>query len=324
MRKDYKKGSAGMLVNKRVPLVFEDQLLEDVRRDFFKKAREFETVNYLYAVDQNLELKGVLSIKEILGEGIKGKVSEIMERNVIKVEEMTDQEEVALLALKHNIKAVPVVDKNNKFLGVIDSDTILAILYKESSEDIFLAGGFLTDPSVLENASAKSLVLIRSPWLLIGLLGGVVAAHIIGAFEDTLQSLITLAFFIPIIVYLSDAVSTQSATIFIRGMALNRKMSLLRYFFREIKVGALLGLFLGAILSFIAFIGWNDPRLSIILLFSVFGGILFSVFFAITVPLLLLKMKRDPAVGTNPLATIISDVLSIAIYLLIAKMLLSI
>ena len=310
-------------MNLKVPLIYEEELLENARQNFFKQANNFETVNYLYVIDKELELKGVLSIKDILNEKAKGKVSEVMSKKLVKAEDTTDQEEVALLALKHNLKAIPVVNKNNKFLGVVDSDTILKILYKESTEDILLTRGFLANTSIFEETSIKSTIIARSPWLLMGLLGGIMAAHIISIFEPTLQAMIALASFIPIIVYLSGAVSTQSATIFIRGMAINKKISLLKYFFREIKIGTILGFILGIMLSLIAFFGWKDLKLSIILFASVFGGIIFSVFFAVTIPLLLLKIKKDPAVGTGPLATIISDVLSVMIYLLIARALLS-
>ena len=134
---------------------------------------------------------------------------------------------------------------------------------------------------------------------------------------------IYLVFFIPIVVYLAGAVSTQSATIFIRSIAVDNSVSIKKYFFREIIIGIVLGLILGLMLGLFAFLAWNDFYLGIILLISVFLGIIFSVIFAITTPYILWKLHKDPAVGTNPLATILSDVLSVAVYLIIAKSLLN-
>jgi magnesium transporter len=320
-----KRKSVERMVNVNVPLFFEDENLSDIRKNFLKNIKKFETINYVYIIDRQNRLKGVISIKDVLNREIDCFAKDIMEKEVVKGRRATDRERVVSLAIKHNLKAIPVVDKNDVFLGVVTSDTILNILQEESSEDIFLAGGFLVDKSVkeIESATARKLVLFRSPWLFVGLLGGIIAARIIGAFESTISSLIALTFFIPIIVYLSDAVSTQSATIFIRRMAFNNnKNSVFNYFIRELKVGTMLGMMLGFVLSFVSYLGLNDIRIAFILLFSVFLGVLFSVFFAIMIPLLLLKMKKDPAMGTNPLATIISDILSITVYLFIAKALL--
>ncbi|MDD2913556.1 MAG: magnesium transporter [Candidatus Pacebacteria bacterium] len=320
-----KRKSVERMVNVNVPLFFEDENLSDIRKNFLKNIKKFETINYVYIIDRQNRLKGVISIKDVLNREIDCFAKDIMEKEVVKGRRGTDRERVVSLAIKHNLKAIPVVDKNDVFLGVVTSDTILNILQEESSEDIFLAGGFLVDKSVkeIESATARKLVLFRSPWLFVGLLGGIIAARIIGAFESTISSLIALTFFIPIIVYLSDAVSTQSATIFIRRMAFsNNKNSVFNYFIRELKVGTMLGMMLGFVLSFVSYLGLNDIRIAFILLFSVFLGVLFSVFFAIMIPLLLLKMKKDPAMGTNPLATIISDILSITVYLFIAKALL--
>lgn len=322
MNQEYKKESAGREIISAVPVVSEKKTVEETRNDFYKNVKDFETINYFYAVDEDFKLKGVISIKKILNKEINGEISDFMEKDLVKVNPSTDREKVALLALKHNFKSIPVTDKNNKFLGVVSSDTILNILYKESAEDLLLAGGLLADTSVLEKASPGKLVIIRLPWLLIGLFGGIIAARIINAFESTLQAFIALAFFIPVVVYLSGAVSTQSATIFIRKISFNGKFSIFPYFLKELKVGAILGLLLGAMLSFFSFLFWENVRISLVLFLSTFLGIIFSVFSSIAIPVILFKMKKDPAVGTSPLATIISDVLSISVYLLIASILL--
>jgi len=210
---------------------------------------------------------------------------------------------------------------------VVTADTILDVLHQENVEDILLAGGISRlDNSVRVLATAKvgTLVKVRLPWLLLGLLGGVFAAQVIGFFENTLKSQILLALFIPVIVYMSDAVATQTEVLIIRGIAVDSKLNLKKYFLREIRIGSLLALILGGILIVISFLWWQEFSLSIILGLALFFGVFFSVIVGMLIPLILQRFEKDPAFGSGPLATIITDILSITVYFLIANLLLKI
>ena len=319
--------TAGRLMTSQVPLVLKQQTIKEVQTLFFEKMKEFETINYIYVINEKKKLIGVFSIKEIFRMPKNLKVSDIMRTELIKCRALTDQERVAVLALKHNLKAIPVVDKNDQFLGVISSDTILNILHQEHIEDILLAGGISKlDDSIKTLAIAKvgTLVKVRLPWLLLGLLGGVFAAQIIGFFENVLKTQILLALFIPVIVYISDAVATQTETLIIRGIALDPKLVLKKYFLREIKIGSFLALILAVILAIVAFFWWQEPSLGVILGLSMFFGIFLSVIVAMSIPLILQKFKKDPALGSGPLATIITDIVSITVYFSIANLLLKV
>jgi len=316
--------TAGSLMTAQVPLVSKEKTIEEVQNLLFKKMKGFETVNYIYVIDEKKKLIGVFSIKEVFRKPKNLKVSDIMKKEIIKCRVSTEQERVAILALRNNLKAIPVVGKENKFLGVISSDTILSVLHQENVEDILLAGGIskLGDSfKELITADAGTLVKIRIPWLLLGLFGGVFVAQIIGFFENTLKSQILLALFIPVIVYMSGAVATQTQTLIIRGIAINPELNLKKYFLREIKIGSLLALILGGILTIISFLWWQESSLAIILGLSLFFGIFFSVVVATLIPLVLQKFKKDPALGSGPFATIITDILSITAYFLIANLL---
>jgi len=319
--------TAGSLMTIQVPLVSKEKTIGEVQNLLFAKMKDFETINYIYAIDEKRKLIGAFSIKEIFRKSKNLKVADIMEKTVIKCRASTDQERVAILALKNNLKAIPVVNKEDKFLGVVTSDTILSVLHQENVEDILLAGGISKlDNSIraLTTAKVGILVKVRLPWLLLGLLGGVFAAQIIGFFENTLKSQILLVLFIPVIVYLSDAVATQTETLIIRGIAIDSKLALKKYFLREIKIGGLLGLILGGTLAIISFFWWQVSSLAIILGLSLFFGISLSVVVAMLIPLILQRFKKDPAFGSGPFATIITDILSITIYFLIANLLLKI
>jgi len=220
-----------------------------------------------------------------------------------------------------------VVDKEEKFLGVVLSNVILEILHQEHIEDILFAGGIEpVDGTIREiiMAPVNTLVRARLPWLLFGLLGGVLAAQIIGFFESTLENQILLALFIPIIVYISDAVATQTETLIIRRIALNSETSLKNYFLREIKIGIILALILGGILAATAVIFWQEISLGIVLGLAMFFSVSLSVVVAMLIPVFLHNFKKDPAIGSGPLATIITDVLTITVYFLIANLLLKI
>ena len=319
--------TAGRLMTSQVPLVLKQQTIREVQNLFFERMKEFETINYVYVINEEKKLIGVFSIKEIFRMSKDLKVSDIMRTALIKCRALTDQERVAVLALKHNLKAIPVVDKNDQFLGVVSSDTILNILHQEHIEDILLAGGISKlDDSIKTLAIAKvgTLVKVRLPWLLLGLLGGVFAAQIIGFFENVLKTQILLALFIPVIVYISDAVATQTETLIIRGIALDPKLVLKKYFLREIKIGSFLALILAVILAIVAFFWWQEPSLGVILGLSMFFGIFLSVIVAMSIPLILQKFKKDPALGSGPLATIITDIVSITVYFSIANLLLKV
>jgi len=325
--KRFSPQTAGSLMTTQVPLARKEQRLEEIQAYLFEKMKGLESINYIYVVNKDKKLIGVFSIKEIFRKPKETKVANIMKTTLIKCRASTDQERVAILALKNNLKAIPVVDKEEKFLGVVTSDTILNILHQENVEDILLAGGISKlDSSIraLTTAKAGTLVKVRLPWLLLGLLGGVFAAQIIGFFENTLKNQILLALFIPVIVYISDAVATQTETLIIRGIAIDPKLALKKYFLREIKIGTLLAIILGGILAMTAAIFWQEPSLGIILGLAMFFGVFLSVIVAMLVPLILQKFKKDPAFGSGPLATIITDVVSITVYFLIANLLLRI
>jgi len=240
---------------------------------------------------------------------------------VFKVRVHTDQEHVTKLALRHNLKAIPVVDKNDVLLGVIPSDVILKVLNFEQSEDLLYGEGInkINSASSIIHARLKPLVFARLPWLLFGLLGGLVAAQVVGGFEELLATQISLVLFMPVIVYMSDAVGSQSQIIFIRSLALDHNFSTKKYFLREVKVGSTIALIIALLLSAIVWFWKGDLGLTITLGISIAISIIVSVMVAVSIPLILIKLKRDTAAGSAPFATILRDLLSIIIYFLVAQ-----
>lgn len=319
----YPASSAGANMTERVPIVSPDDTIADVRKMLYEKASTFATLSYIYVVDKDGCLIGIFSIRELFRTPENIKVKEIMNPDVIKARPYTDQEDVALLALKYNLKSVPIVDKNNRFLGVVRSRTILNILHAEHVEDFLKSAGIHGIAGKTLNAPASKLIKARLTWLIIGLIGGVIAAQVTQFFETPLKEYFVLAAFIPLMVYMADAIGTQTQTLFVRDLVMKR-LDLKKYLLREIKVGLGLATILGILLYIIAALWSHIYYIALILGFSMFLTGFVAIFVPIVIILILDRLGMDPAIGSGPFATIIQDVLTLAIYFAIAVSMLNI
>ncbi len=313
--------SAGRIMITNVPVILASASMGDIETLLLKEAGNFETINYIYVVNEENKLSGVLSIKEFFCLPKTASVSEIMQKELIAVRPHTDQERVALLAIKHNLKAIPVINQENLFLGVVPSDVILNILHQEDIEDLLRSAGIrmFKDPARdLITASTFVHFKKRLPWLLVGLLGGLAAASLVGFFEHILSEMLILAAFIPAVVYMADAVGAQTQTIFIRSVAIDQKLDFKKYILREAAVGFFLATALGILVSLFSLMWWEPPILGIILGLSFFITIITAIAVAIILPWILLRWGYDPALASGPFATVIRDILSIMFYFIIA------
>lgn len=309
------------IIDHNVPVVVLGTPLFEVQKILSQKAHTFNNINYVYVVDEDNILKGVISIKNILSANIQLNVEDLMESEVITVNPDTDPERVVYMALSNGIKNMPVVDEEKHFLGIISYDNIMNIFNHELESDIFKFGGIfhrIGDEYTSIKSSAWQMIKSRLPWLIIGILGGTVAASVISTFETLLSKLLVLAAFIPVMVYMSDAAGTQSEALIIRGIALDPNLSIRSYFIREFKVATAISMVSGIFVFIISFIGWHNPILSSIIGLSMFLSIIAAVCVATLSPLLFKKIRLDPAVATGPLATIFSDIITLAIYFSVA------
>ena len=325
MKKNYPPETAGGKMIEAVPLASPEEKILDVKNRLFEKMKELETINYIYVVDRERKLVGVFSLKEIFRKPEETKVKDIMQTEIIKARPHTDQERIAILALTHNLKSIPVVDREDHFLGVVTSDTILDILHSEHIEDILRFAGISkhdTFPAKILQAPAGILAKLRLPWLILGLFGGLFAAQIVNFFEGSLKTHFVLAAFIPLIVYMADAVGTQTETLFIRSLAVNFQLDKRKYFLKEVKISLFIALTLGVLLALISFLWFGLPYVGVILGISLFFTIVAAFFLGLLIPHLLNKFKKDPAIGSGPLGTIIRDILSLIIYFSVASLIL--
>ncbi len=207
-------------------------------------------------------------------------------------------------------------------IGVIPHDGITHIMHKELREDILRLAGVHHDHNTIDNVMEIPIFTTlkhRLPWLLIGTIGGLLIAQIIGKFEDTLRDNIILAAFIPLIVYIADAVGTQLEAFVIRDFALFRKIDFGRYFTRQLIVVLGLAFLLGVIIAATGWLLYQRGDVAVVLGLAVAAATLSSIFSGLLIPYLFRLLAVDPANASGPLGTIIQDSLSVVIYLVIAS-----
>ncbi len=282
---------------------------------------ENEKVFYVYVVDDKEKLMGVISLRNLVASKSTKKLREIMIKDIHAVTSDTDQEDVAKIVAQYNYLALPVVNKQNRFLGIVTIDDIVDIIRQEASEDFLQMAGVGKDREILlksplENAQS------RAPWIFASLIGGICAAAIIESFGDLLKEMIVLAAFIPVIIGIGGNIGTQSSTIVVRGLATGRVdvSNAINLMVKEIIVGAILGALYGTLIGFTAdFITGNEvTNLGLVIGLSIACSMIIATAVGASVPLLLKKLGFDPAISTGPFVTTAIDILGVALYFIIA------
>ncbi|MCF7902663.1 MAG: magnesium transporter [Candidatus Marinimicrobia bacterium] len=325
----YSENSAGALMTTEVFALHENITAKEAIASI-QNNEDQEMVFYLYVVDDRQHLVGVISLRDLIMARPNRILKDIMITRVHAVHPEMDQEEVAQVVSRYNILAVPVVDHSNKLLGIVTVDDVIDVIRDEATEDFLQMAGAGTDSEIISK-SVMGNVRVRLPWLFASWIGGLLAASIISEFQFTLAKVLVLASFLPIITGMAGNVGTQTATIIVRGLATGRveQKSALRIIFKELRVGLLLGLFYGALLGVVAYamavLGYLELQsmVPIHLGITVCAGILSAMLAAGTigalVPLILDKLRLDPAIATGPFVTTSVDIFGVLLYFLIAS-----
>jgi magnesium transporter len=264
------------------------------------------------------KLLGMINVEDVLTAADSKVASELMDPDPPQVHHGMDQEAAAWQAVKHKESSLAVTDGERTFVGVITPVRLLEVLLWEHDEDLARLGGFTHDTASAREAAEESLwrrIKHRVPWLLIGLLGAVGAGLIVGAFEAELETRVILAFFVPGVVYLADAVGTQTEALIIRGMSVG--VPVRRIVGIELVTGAVVGLILAAVFFPIALIVWKQLDVALAVSLSLLAACSIASIVAMALPWAFNKLGQDPAFGSGPLATVIQDLLTILIYFVI-------
>jgi magnesium transporter len=300
----------------RVPVAAPLQSAGDVRDALVGKT--YDCVDDIAVLD-GPRLVGIVPIERLLAADADALIEDVMVRNPPVVAPGADQEHVAWNMVHRDQSSVAVVHADGTFAGLIPPHRMIAVLLAEHDEDLARLGGYLAGTTRARSAAEELVgrrLWHRLAWLLIGLVGAMVSAAIVGAFEEQLARNLLLALFIPAVVYMADAVGTQTETVLIRGLSAG--VSVRAVVRRELITGAIVGLTVAAaFLPFVLF-GWGDERVAVAVSLALLASCSIATIVAMTLPWLFQRAGIDPAFGSGPLATVIQDLLSIAVYFAIA------
>lgn len=324
----YDKNTAGGIMNTQYLALSENLTIKEATEELHK-AQDVEMLFYVYVVDDRNHLVGVISLRQLIMKSPNTKLKNIMETEVISVLLETDQEEVARRVARYNFLAIPVTDDDNKMMGVITVDDTIDVLREEATEDFMKMAG--TSKEEIAEPSVLNSIWLRAPWLLTSLAGGVLAASVISQFEAILEKVILLSAFLPVITGMGGNVGIQSTTLMVRGIATGRidVAHIRKVVLKEVSIGLISGLSYGIILGVLAKLAISlgllqDSSVNILMLSVVVGAGLFASMFTATavgtlIPLLLEKIKIDPALASGPFVTTAIDIIGVGAYLLIAS-----
>ena len=321
----YPEDSAGALMNTEVFTLHEGITAGEAIKTL-QDQEEAEMVFYLYITDDDDRLVGVISLRTLTTTPSTTTLKDIMIKNVHSIRPETDQEDVARIVAQYNFLAVPVIDPDSHLLGIVTVDDVVDVIREEATEDFLQMAGAGKDREILLKSSWEN-AKTRLPWLFASWIGGIIAASLIGIFENMLENIIALAAFIPVILGMGGNIATQSSTIIVRGMATGRVNigGEIKLIIKEMKVGLMLGILYGILLGIFANILFSDApgSLGIVVGLSICISMIVAATVGTVIPLILRKMDIDPAVATGPFVTTIIDILGVLFYFLIAGLFLS-
>ena len=313
----YEENTAGSIMNNEFVALPEDLTAEEAINKIRELNPEAEMIYYVYIVDKREKLIGVISLRDLIMANPKAKISEIMEEDVVNVLDTEDQETAARIIADYDFLAIPVIDRKGILLGIITVDDIIDVLQEEVTEDIYkMVGSSEAYEDKLIKASPLTRAKARLPWLFVCMVGGILSGSVIRLHSDTLQVVMAMAFFIPIIMAMGGNVGAQSSTIAVRGLATGQlRIDELGYnIWTETKVGSLIGIIVGVIIALLALIWLDNYVLGLVIGMSLCLTIIAAATIGTLLPLIFTKIEIDPAIAAGPFITTIVDVGSLLIY----------
>lgn len=328
----YAEDHAGGLMSPRFVRLRPDMTVDEAIAYLKLQARQMETVHYAYVVDGDQTLQGVVSFRDLFTSSGSARISEIMRRDLVTLEEDTDQEEVARLFSLHDLVAIPVVDANGRIHGIVTSDDIVHVVEEEATEDIQKIGGMeaLNEPYL--DIAFLDMVKKRAGWLAALFLGEMLTATAMSRYEGEISRAVILAVFIPLIISSGGNSGSQATTLVIRAMALDeiRLEDWWTVAWREIRSGLLLGSVLAAI-GFARILLWQSIwgsygehylLVAMTVAVSLVGVVLFGTVAGSMLPFILRRVGVDPASASAPFVATLVDVTGLVIYFSTASLIL--
>ena len=319
----YNEDTAGGIMNPQVLTVLYTMKVQDAL-DTIRINAETDSIElyYVYVVDKQEHLLGVVSLRTLLTKPASMLISEIMERDIVKVHVDDYQGHIADIFMKYQFDALPVVDQYNHLEGIVTWDDVQDIVEEETTDEILTSSGIVTDLGDDEDediltGSLRNSIKSRIPWLFITLIGEFIAVSVTNKYDHTFTALPVIAAFMPLLAGLGGNIGTQSITLMVRGMSTGQVTlsSGWKYIWRETLTGVSIGLIFGLLVSLVTW-GWqNNIQLGMIVGAAMALNMTIATMIGTCTPLILKKMKIDPAVASGPVIATTIDVVGLAVYL---------
>lgn len=310
----YEEKTAGSIMTTEFVAIFKTDTVKDTMQLLKAEAPVAETIYYLYVLDNDKRLVGVISLRDLIIAEDDVLISDVMSGKIVSVSVAKNQEDVAQMIRDYDFLALPVVDFQNHLLGIITVDDILDVMDEEASDDYSKLAGVsdMDRPKDSALISAKK----RLPWLVILLFLGMLTASLIGQFEKTLDQVAALALFIPLIAGMAGNTGTQALAVAVRGIATGDygKQGKMKLILREAGTGLISGVVCGILITIVIFLWRGEFFLGLLVGLSIMATLIVATIAGSLVPIVMDKLGIDPAVASGPFITTINDIISILIY----------
>jgi magnesium transporter len=316
----YPEDTAGGIMNVAPPSLRRHMTVAQAFQFIKEHYHDANQIFYLYVLDRNGRLIGVVSLRALILAEPTQTLEEIMQREVISVRADADQEEVAHLFARYDLLALPVVDHDNRLVGLVTVDDVVDVLEEEATEDIYHLAQVSPDATVF--APVRDSLRSRLPWLYVNLLTAFLAASVVAAFQNTIATVAVLAVFMPIVAGQGGNAGNQTMTIIVRSLALGEidVRSAWRALRSEFLIGALNGIAIGVSVGIVAWLWKGNPFLGVIVGLAMLGNLLVAAIAGTLVPTTLKRLNFDPALASSIFVTTATDVMGFGLFLGLASL----
>jgi len=320
----YDPQTAGGLMTTNYFAVEDTSTTAEVLEQLRKRSSGLETVFYLYVVDAEHHLVGVVSLRQLVTAEPHVVIRALMETEVIRVMVDEDQAHIAHVITQYDFLALPVVDYSHRLVGIVTVDDIIDVISEEATEDMLRMAG--VNPEAMLEHTSRGGLRHRLPWLSVSWLGGLLASYVIDANEATLSSMVMLASFFPVIIGMGGNAATQSLAVAVRGLATGSITSgdIFKAILKEGRIGLSLGVIYGILLGAVAWVWQGAVMLGLVVGVAIGCSMSIAAILGGVLPLCFARIRIDPAVASGPFLTTAIDVIGLAIYLTTARLLLAV
>jgi magnesium transporter len=320
----YPEDSAGSLIQKKILKIQKNATVNDAIQNIKKLINEGEeNIHNLFVTDEEQKLVGIIPLRKLLLVKPEAKVDSIMKKNPLSISVETDQEKVASIFKENDLVSLPVVDSKNILLGRIMVDDVMDVVNEENTEDMFKMAGISKEDHVLDPASVS--IKRRLPWLMINLATALLAASVVGLFQDTIQKFVLLAVYMPIVAGMGGNAGTQVITVIVRGIALDeiKFVKVRKLLFKEIFAGLGNGLAVGFVIGIAAYLFNGSYMLGVVIFLAMIINLTIAGIFGTLVPLTLKYVKLDPALASSVFVTTSTDLFGFLAFLGLASVMMT-